>query len=149
MSFVTLWNTASRPNWAPTPWSKELDHFFGESASELVAASSASFKPAADLEETQTHYQLDLDLPGLKKEEIQIEVRDNRLHIAGERKAEKNPKLVSERSFGRFERVWALPDDVDSEKVEAGYLDGVLHLQIAKTAAAKPRVIAIRDGQQP
>ncbi len=139
MSFVTLWNTVPRRNWAES----DLARFFDEALSDM-APTVAAFKPATDLEETDTHYQLEVDLPGVKKEEIQIEVRDNHLHIAGERKSEKTAKRVAERSFGKFERVWALPEDVDAEKVEAAYADGVLSLKVAKAEAVKPRVIKIQ-----
>jgi HSP20 family protein len=145
MSLVTLFNHAPRRDWTVSPWTKELDRFFDEALGTSESAPTA-FAPAADLEETDTHYQLMLDLPGVKKDEIQIEVRENRLHISGERKFEKNTKLVAERTFGHFERVWTLPKDVDAEKVEAAYSDGVLNVRIAKAEQAKPRVIKVQAG---
>jgi HSP20 family protein len=145
MSFVTLWNSTPRRPWAPTLFNSELDRLFDEALTDTAAGKAAAFSPAADLAETEAHYQLDLDLPGVKKEAIQIEVRENRLHISGERKFEKSSKLVSERAFGHFERVWNLPEDVDAEKVEAAFADGVLTVRVAKAEAAKPRVIQIQD----
>ncbi len=140
MSFLTVWNSAPRRAWPPALWDNELNRLFDDNV-------PADFSPAADLEETETHFVLDFDLPGVKKEDIQIEVRDRNLHVSGERKFEKKSKTHSERFAGKFERVWALPEGVEADKVEAAFSDGVLTVKVPKAEAAKPRVIKIQDGK--
>ncbi len=128
----------------------DFDRFFGDLWTQPSLANQAAlvtnWTPAADIEEEETHYRVTLDAPGLKREEIQIEVADQQLWITGERKAldpGKSTSLYSERNFGKFQRSFKLPVHVDSGKIEAQYLDGVLSLKIPKAESAKPRQIKI------
>lgn len=105
--------------------------------------------PPFDVRETKDAYELELDVPGLKKEDIKLELKENRLTISGERKrvstADKEATLHRvERSFGKFRRELAFGTEVDAEKVEARYEDGVLWLSIPKVEAKKPHLIAIK-----
>jgi HSP20 family protein len=104
--------------------------------------------PATDIEETPTHFSVSLDIPGVEKEAIQIEVVDDKLVVSAERKASKpvegaNRHLV-ERSFGKFHRVFTLGQAVQKEKIEATYRDGVLTLSLAKAEEVKPRLIQVQ-----
>lgn len=133
MRHLALWNDVA----TLSPWRGFFDQAFDE---------ETYFQPACELEETDSHYVLNVDVPGIPKKDIQIEFKDNQLYVSGERKSEKKGATFSERSYGKFQRVFTLPKDVNSEKIEARYVDGVLTLEIPKAESAKPRLIKIADG---
>lgn len=113
--------------------------------------SASEFVPACDIQETAGHHVMHFDLPGIKQEDIQIEMNNNQLIISGERKTDNhyedsNVQRV-ERSFGRFQRSFTLPQNVDAQKIEANYENGVLTLVLPKTEEAKPRQIKINEGK--
>ena len=95
----------------------------------------ASFLPDVDTIETDTSYLLSFDLPGLKKEDLQIEIKDKYLIVSGERKIEHSEKTHAhgrfERSYGHFKRQFLLPDTV-SDDIQAKYENGVLELTLTK-----------------
>ncbi len=103
--------------------------------------------PKVDVYETDDSYVLKADLPGLKKEDIKIDVNDNTLTFRGEKKieekTEKDNYVRVERSYGSFKRSFTLSDKVDSENIKAGYKDGVLEITLAKKEEAKPKEINI------
>lgn len=107
-------------------------------------ANSVNFQPSGNVNETESHYMVSFDMPGVKKEDIKIEMRGNQLVIAGERKTEL--KNGSGRSYGKFERAFTLPETVNGEKIEAHYEDGVLNVALPKAESAKPRTIEIQSG---
>lgn len=90
---------------------------------------------------------LKAELPGLSKEDIDIQVRDNRLTLKGERRHEKEVKeenyLRVERAYGAFQRVFSLPTDIHPDKIRATFKDGVLEVSIPKAEAAKPKHIKV------
>lgn len=106
-------------------------------------APGRSMRPAYDIEETESHYVLSFDLPGMKQEEISIEVQDRVLSISGERKREEKSVRHSERFYGRFERQFALPDNVNADSVEANYEHGVLKIALPKLEEVKPKKVQI------
>lgn len=115
-------------------------------------ASSTEFSLHYDVKETSEHFLLSFDLPGVKKEDLSIKVKDNSLVLTGERRREnlsdENQNTVWHgRSFGRFERVFSLPNTVNLEKIEAHHQDGVLNLVIPKVAEPKGRDIEIQSGE--
>ncbi len=107
------------------------------------------FSPACDVQETKAHFVMNFDLPGVKKEDISIDLDGSTLKVSGERKfeaqSETNLGQRFERSFGRFERAFSLPAEVDSDKVEAQYENGVLTLVLPKVDAAKARKIKVGE----
>jgi HSP20 family protein len=109
--------------------------------------------PAMDLVETDEHFVLKADLPGLTEEDIKIEVEDNVLVLSGERKAEHRDKREGfvriERAFGGFRRSLTLPEGVNPETVTATFDKGVLAVRIPKPEERKPRRVAIQVGGQP
>ena len=109
-----------------------------------------TFSPPCDVEETDTHYLLNFDLPGVKKDEIKIELVDNQLVVSGERKEEHEKKgktsFQKERYYGAFQRVFQLPNVASADKVEANFQEGVLQIAIPKTAAAKSQLVKISEG---
>lgn len=108
------------------------------------------FHPTVDLDEREDCYVLSVDLPGVKKEDIKIDVRDNQLFISGERKrkSESDEKGIRrfESSYGRFQRRFTLPMSVDANKVEADLTDGVLYIALPKVEVAKPKSVEIQSG---
>ena len=101
-----------------------------------------------DIKETDKDFHIEVDLPGFKKEQIQVEVgQDNMVHISGKRttkKTEKDQKChLKERSEMEFARSFKLPKDVQHDKVAATYTDGVLELVIPKTEEQKPKTVKV------
>jgi HSP20 family protein len=112
-----------------------------------ASAARRRWAPAVDLVEREDCLVLKADLPGLSEDDVQIEVRDNVLTIAGERKAEHEDKQNGyyriERSFGRFARSLQLPEGVDADRIGASFEDGVLEVTIPKPQEREPRRIQI------
>jgi HSP20 family protein len=110
--------------------------------------SGRAWSPAVDVKETQDALQFHVELPGLKKEDVEITIENNILTIAGERKFEKETKDENyhrlERSYGAFSRSFTLPTGVRSEQVEAKFENGVLAVTLPKQEESKPRKISIR-----
>jgi HSP20 family protein len=108
--------------------------------------------PAMDLVETEDHFVLRADLPGLTEDDIKIELEDGTLTVSGERKAEHESKNEGfyrvERAFGTFSRSLTLPKGVDGDAVTAGFDRGVLEVRIPKPEERKPRRIEIAGGGQ-
>ena len=130
----------------PEPFSTEFNRLFN-SLWEQSAATSQRWVPEMDLVETDDHYVLKADLPGMKQEDVSLELNDGTLTISGERKAEYERKEKGffrlERSFGKFSRSLTLPDGVDPDKIEAAFHDGVLEVTIPKPEQRKPRRIEV------
>jgi HSP20 family protein len=110
--------------------------------------------PAMDLLETDEHFVLRADLPGMTESDVNIELEDNVLTVSGERKAEHEEKREGfyrvERAFGSFSRSLTLPKGVDGEAVTAAFANGVLEVRIPKPEQSKPRKITIGTaGEEP
>ena len=107
--------------------------------------------PAMDVLETDEHFVLRADLPGMSESDVSIELEDNVLTLSGERKAEHEEKREGfyrvERSFGSFSRSLTLPKGIDPEGVTAGFDDGVLEVRVPKPEQRKPRKISISVGE--
>lgn len=128
---------------------EEVDRLFDFAFPAFGRATFASgFTPAIDVEEDQNRFVVRAELPGLKKEEISLQVEDGSLVLEGERKAEEIPEaetLVREIPRGRFIRRFALPAEVKADQVEARYENGVLTVVLPKREESKPRRIEIRS----
>jgi HSP20 family protein len=102
------------------------------------------FTPLVDVHETDAEYLVKIDLPGVKADDVNVEVNENVLSISGARVADETGKAqLVERPYGSFVRTLTLPQGVDSDSIEAAYQDGVLELRIPKPAEQKPKRIAI------
>lgn len=103
--------------------------------------------PRTDVNETDKDVVVDVELPGIDKKDVKVEVKDNTLTISGERKSERTEKgencCVSERHYGKFERSFSLGDHVDSTKIAAAYKNGVLTITLPKTEKALPKEITV------
>ncbi|GIF08213.1 Hsp20/alpha crystallin family protein [Actinoplanes siamensis] len=111
------------------------------------AAQAPFWVPAADLEETDDAYVLELEVPGVRKDDINIEVRDNELRVTGEIKQKERKGILRRqmRPVGQFQYVVALPGDIDPEQVQASLHDGVLTVRLGKAATSQPRQIEVRE----
>ena len=109
---------------------------------------AAGVFPLVNLTEDKDNYFVRAELPGLKAEELNIAVAGNSLNISGERKIPFEGDAVKyhrrEREAGVFNRIIALPGDLEVESVEAGLVDGVLTVTIPKAEVAKPKQIAVK-----
>lgn len=125
--------------------------FFGAPSFSLPSLATTAFTPSCDVDETDTHYLLSFDLPGVKKDEIKVDLRDNMLTVSGERKEEREDKKKgryrSERYYGAFERSFALPTNVKADQIEANYSDGVLSLSVPKSEPSQKQQIKIGEGK--
>jgi HSP20 family protein len=117
----------------PTSFSNLVDRFFNES---IARTGGSTFVPKVDVIENEDSYEIQFAVPGLNKEDFNIELKDNHLTVSGERKFTnevKDKKFRSiETNFGSFSRTFSLPDNVDATKVNAKYDKGILELNIPK-----------------
>jgi HSP20 family protein len=112
------------------------------------ARAQAAWRPSVDVTEHENGFHLTLDLPGIKKEDLTITVKEGTLYLSGERKRpgrDENTEFYHyyERPSGAFERSFKLPDHVDGDKIKASFSDGELTVEVPKLEKAKPRTIKI------
>lgn len=109
------------------------------------------FAPATEISETESEYKISLDLPGVKKEDLQVEAAAGVLTVSGERKREPRSEREKavwqrfERTYGSFKRSFELPSEVDTEQIDARFEDGVLEVVLPKQPSAQARKISIRS----
>jgi HSP20 family protein len=120
-----------------------------EEGSETLAA--GNFVPAVDVYEDAQRLVLKLEVPGIRREDLDIRVEGRTLTVKGERKFESEEKEENfhriERRYGSFVRSFTLPATVNTEEVSATSADGVLSISLAKKAEAKPKQIQVQVGQ--
>ncbi len=128
----------------------EMHRLFGRPlfpATWLAPKNGGQWLPGADITEEKDRIIVKADLPGMKQEEISVEVSDGILTIKGERKRETESKEGKtyrvERSYGNFLRSFTLPASVDATKVNAAYKSGVLEIALPKLAEAKAKQIKV------
>jgi HSP20 family protein len=110
----------------------------------------AAWAPPVDIAEEKDRILITAELPGFKENEIEIQTENGMLTLRGERKFEKETDGKSyhrvERSYGQFVRSFSLPNNVDREKIQATFRDGLLQVELPKREDAKPRTIKISPG---
>ena len=115
----------------PRRFSDVLDRFFNE------VTDGGGFTPTVDLSETDKSYEIEANLPGLKKKDINLEVDGSTLRISGEKYREDKDKgktyHLTETEYGYFERALEIPEDADMDNIEAKYNDGILTVSIPKS----------------
>ena len=128
----------------------EIDRLFESPMAELARTSQllSGWTPALDLYEDKDSFVVKAELPGMKREDIEVSLHEGSLSISGERKGEEKHAGAdvyrTERFFGRFQRTVALPTPVAADKVKAAYKDGVLTITLPKTEEAKPKQIEVK-----
>ena len=120
-------------DFVPTSFSTLVDKFFNES---MVRSGGSSFVPKVDIIENEKAFEIHFAVPGLNKEDFNIELKENYLTVSGERKLSNEKKDKNfhsiETSYGSFSRSFSLPENVDGSKVQAKYNNGILELTIPK-----------------
>ena len=144
---MTIWTPMSQA----LSLQRRLNSIFEEAGRSVAGQLAAdSFVPPVDIFEDAQKIVLKLEVPGVKQEDLDIKLENKMLQVSGERKfeaetAEQNYHRV-ERRYGSFMRSFSLPQTVDTDKVQASYDAGVLTIELAKRAEAKPKQIKIEVG---
>jgi len=117
------------------------------SSCDTGACERNDFSPAVDVTEDDTRYRIELDLPGVERDDVKVTVENDVLTISGERKTEREEEDGKvhriERHFGSFLRTFRVPEDADGESVGASFKNGVLSVSLPKAEKAKPREIEV------
>jgi len=125
----------------------DMDRFYKSFFGGLPDEQEGFWAPVVDIVEDKDNYIVKAEIPGMKKEDIKVTVRDNILAISGERSSETGEKDKTyhriERSYGKFSRTIALPSAVDQSKIKAAYKDGVLHITLPKPESVKPKHVDV------
>ena len=130
-----------------------FDQFFGNAGSRHASLMRA---PETDVVETEREIRVQVEMPGLKRENIEVDVENNVLTIRGEKREERTEGQegryhLAERRWGTFARSFVLPRDVDADNIQASFEDGVLTVRIPKSEKARRRKIDVggnADAQQ-
>lgn len=124
---------------------REMEQFFGNFLN-TAFDQKQSWTPRVDLSESEHGFEIVAEIPGMRKEDIQIKFQDNVLTLSGERvRVEEDGKQYHrlEGRYGKFERAFYMPDDVKSDEIKARYKEGVLTVEIPKSEKMKPKEISI------
>lgn len=139
---------AARPAQANHSWreiNRVLDQTFGLANGD--GWFDRAWAPAADVTEDAKRFVISLEIPGVRADEVKIQLDDNRLIVSGEKKHETDERTDRlhrfERQFGSFSRTFTLPDTVDTDAIEARAQNGVLTLTVPKVEKAQPRSIPV------
>ena len=127
-----------------------FDQFFNQLMSSEESDEQATvntWRPAVDITETAEAYLLDVELPGISEEDLELSVEENALTLQGEKKypteMESKNRYYGERCYGKFQRVIRFSDDIDRDKIEANYSNGVLSVTLPKTGDAAEKQIPV------
>ena len=160
---LTTWNRGGLTPFGRDPFNSfrhEIDRLFddffapamGEGRNFAAAGQPAALlRPSIDVDETEQAYRVSAELPGLTEKDVELNLRDNALTISGEKRSEreeeKGGRRYAERSFGRFERTLPFPTEVDADRVDAVFRNGVLTVTLPKNEKVqdKTRRIEVRS----
>jgi len=141
------WNPARTLSTMDYDINRFLDNFFNMER-EPGKMVEREWSPRVNVRELEDRFEVTADLPGMSKDEISVELENELLTIKGETKKEKKEDKgdyhICERSQGKFERTFTLPDYVKADAIEAEYKNGVLKVDIPKTEAPKPKEVQIK-----
>ena len=150
---IEPWRGRTR-SWPVTPLTATMERMFRDFddffAMTPTLAGMQDLRPALEVQETDNSYLVTFDVPGVKAEDIDIDVSGTTLTIRGERREQSRPSegraSYREVRFGSFERTITLPNDVDATKVEAECDNGVLTVMVPKTTASQRQKISVKTG---
>lgn len=153
MNNLARWQRPELPGWAGfgrlSDLRNEIDRLFEAPLAEWGNASRilSGWTPSIDVHEDRDNLYVVAELPGMKREDIDLSLHEGALSISGERRGETKHEETeyyrSERFFGRFQRTVTLPSPVAPDKVKAQYRDGILTVTLPKTEEAKPKHIEV------
>lgn len=139
---LTTWNPIHDLFGVPREMGRLLDDRF-----DVSGPGASDWAPPVDIYETEAGFQITVELPGIKKEDVVLEVKERVVSIRGERHSEKEASEKNvhriERKYGSFQRAFKLPTNIDASGVKAVYKDGVLEVTLPKSEDARPRQIDI------
>ena len=125
-----------------------FDNFFRGDVAEPADMLRSTWAPSVDIRERDNDYLVNVELPGVSKDDVKITLQDNILTVRGEKNQEKESKESKyhrvERVYGSFQRSFALPAAVKAEKIDASYKDGILTVSLPKAEEAKPKQIEVK-----
>jgi len=133
----------------PNRIAHELDHMFSNfvNSSNLGGQADCDFMPRVNIRESKDDVILTFEVPGMKKEDIKVTVKENVLTVSGERKEvveqQEQQFVRNEILTGSFSRSFTLPESVDTDKITADYKNGLLDVKLAKKEAVKPKEIEV------
>jgi len=126
---------------------RDIDRLFRETLDDRDGR-TLGWMPPVDIVEDEHSLVIKAEIPGMKRDDIKVEVEGGVLTISGERSLEKEESGKTyhfvERSYGQFMRSFTLPTKVDPNKIDAKYADGVLEISLAKREEAKPKTISVK-----
>jgi len=153
MNSLIRWHRPDLATWSGlgrlTDLRDDLDRLFESPLVEWAHNSNllSGWNPALDLYEDKDTLYVKVELPGMKREDVDVSLHEGSLSISGERKSEQKHEDAevyrAERFFGRFQRTVTLPTPVAADKVKAQYKDGILTITLPKTEEAKPKQIDV------
>jgi len=124
-----------------------FDNFLGGSLLDSEACKEVDWSPRMEVEESENTFFLNVEVPGMKKKDIDISIKENVITVSGEKKAKEQKEdssyYLNEVSYGKFSRSFKLPGNVDIDKIKGSWNEGVLTVEVPKTEIAKPRKIEI------
>ncbi len=136
-----------RTNWMRRPAWDLFDQFFEDFDLPTLFSEDRTFTPAFDVSETEKELIIKAEVPGMDKKDISVSLTDGLLTIKGEKKHEKVEEKENyhhvERRYGTFSRTLRVPVEVDTDKVDATYKDGVLKVTLPKSETVEPKKIEI------
>lgn len=147
-------NLTRTPNRSLRTLQNEIDQVFNrlfptsEGNNDRNESTTRMWAPRTDMVETADNYEIRLDLPGLSKDDLKINMQERQLTVSGERRHEARNEddeyVRVERAFGHFHRSFTLPQSIQENNIEASYQDGVLTITVPKAEESKPRQIEIQ-----
>lgn len=127
---------------------RRMNRLFDETFNEETDEHHLTWSPRVELTELDDRFEVTVELPGLTREDVKVELQENTLTISGEKlnsTENKNRNLyISERTYGQFRRNFQFPNRVDATKIDAIFKDGVLIVSLPKVEDAKPKQIDIK-----
>lgn len=125
-----------------------FDQFFGNTPGTPESTMTRGWNAPVAIWDDDQHVYVEVEIPGLCQDDLEVVVHQGNLRIWGERKTpqEERNYWYNERMHGRFERVISLPDVIDPDSIEAQMRDGILYVTLQKTPAAQPKKVAIKAG---
>jgi HSP20 family protein len=150
MTVLTRWDPFREFSTLQDRMNRLVRDSFGEGREESLT--TTAFAPPVDVYEDEHNVVLKIEVPGIEEKDIDVRIENNTLTVHGERKFEKEEKEENyrrvERQYGSFTRSFTLPNTVDHDGVSANYDKGVLKIQLAKKAEAKPKQIKVSVGSE-
>jgi len=158
---LTPWRMPGAPAFGRDPFGafrREMDRLFDDFLAPAEARSFAApaqaqgqiVMPSIDVDETEQAYMVTAELPGIDQKDVELDLRDNALILRGEKRSERKEedggRRYSERSYGRFERTIPFATEVDADKVEAKFENGLLKVTLPKNAQARDKTRRIQIG---